>query len=573
MQQYGPGKGLTASLLSRTGPGLVPYGSGMLAMNGENPTGKVVIQHFACRSLSIGTWRRVGQSTMDLVIFYSPDKACITYYINNDSAGYKIEYPFAWIENINLEHGDSLSAAEGASQRAGGLIIKLNRPPKFYMDSSGSGGFYECGDFTEDQQASQIMTHHLGGPSKVLSGQLAKLVSLEAYINRAQMYDPNAFAVSAPVSPVGHRPQSQPNHMMHPHNNGSLFPPESTPGLMGPPGPRGHKRQRSRSVPVAMDFSMLRHPMPSFLIQPEGQSAPAPMQDPNIFAPVPQHQHPHGFPAGPAGPSLSIDTSAGFPGFQFGGPVSATTVNSPSEYGTPAFFTSGPPGESVSQTHFNTPFNGGYLAVDPSSMIGTSNTPLSVISHGDPVIADHSPPLNGIGRSQSADMFGTPGEHSHFGDEGMYLSESFNKQMSLPFRSPLSEESFHSPMPDGSFNFNSPPTSGPDMTGQKTSFNFQSAQSQSQPQTMHQDSGVSFSTPSQGDQGNMYNSPKDSGMVYQDSKMYQSPGSMHHLPNEQNMYHQSPLSHGTPAEELDMQNLGMFGTIDPSSLGHNSQQH
>ena len=72
MQQYGPGKGMSASLLSRTGPGLVPYGSGMLAMNGDNGTGKVVIQHFACRSLSIGTWRRVGQSTMDLVIFYSP---------------------------------------------------------------------------------------------------------------------------------------------------------------------------------------------------------------------------------------------------------------------------------------------------------------------------------------------------------------------------------------------------------------------------------------------------------------------------------------------------------------------
>ena len=77
LQQYGPGKGLAASLLSRTGPGFAPYGTGML-MNGENATGKVVIQHFACRSLSIGTWRRVAQTTMDLVIFYSPDKACVT---------------------------------------------------------------------------------------------------------------------------------------------------------------------------------------------------------------------------------------------------------------------------------------------------------------------------------------------------------------------------------------------------------------------------------------------------------------------------------------------------------------
>ena len=66
-------------------------------------------------------------------------------------------------------------------------MIELVRPPKFYMDSSGSGGFYECGDFTEEQQASQVMVHHLGGPSKVLSGQLAKLVSLEAYQKPTQL--------------------------------------------------------------------------------------------------------------------------------------------------------------------------------------------------------------------------------------------------------------------------------------------------------------------------------------------------------------------------------------------------
>ena len=581
MQQYGPGKGMTGSMLGRAGPGFGPFGSGMIAMNGENPNGKVVIQHFACRSLSIGTWRRVGQSTMDLVIFYSPDKACITYYINNDSAGYKIEYPFALIKNISLEQGDVLSAAEGASQKAGGLIIELTRPPKFYMDSSGSGGFYECGDFTEDQQASQIMVHHLGGPSKVLSGQLAKLVSLEVYQNRHNFFDPNPFAVSAPVSPVGGRPQSQPNHMLHPHSGISMFQPDNAPGLMGPPPPRGHKRQRSRSVPAAMDFSMLRHPMPSFLIQPDGQSTPAPLQDPNIFAPIPQHGQPNPFPPGP---NLSIDTSAGFPGFQFGGPMSATTLNSPSEYGTPAFFTSGPPGESIHQPQFNTPFHGGYLAVDPGSMIGTSNTPLSMHSHGDPIIANDSPPLHGLGRSQSTDIFGTPGEHSQFGDEGLYLSESFNKHMSLPFRSPLSDEAFHSPMPDASFNFNTPPTTGADMIGQQVPINFQSPPQQSQdgsatyqsphsnPQSMHQDSGVSFSTPTHGEHGTMYNSPKDSGMVYQDSKMYQSPGQMHPALHDQNVYQQSPLRHGTPAEDLDMQNYGMFGTIDPNNLGR-TQQH
>ena len=156
---------------------------------------------------------------MDLVIFYSPDKACITYYINNDSAGYKIEFPFAFIKNIALESGEPTPNANGVTVRPGGLVIELTRPPNFFMDSSGSGGFYQCGDFTEDQQASQILVHHLGGHPKVLSGQLAKLVSLESFQSRHSPFDINAMPASAPVSPTMGivRPASQPNvHFVRP---------------------------------------------------------------------------------------------------------------------------------------------------------------------------------------------------------------------------------------------------------------------------------------------------------------------------------------------------------------------
>lgn len=579
MQAYGPGKGLPATMLGR-GPGFGQFGNGGLMLNHDTTSGKVVIQHFHCRSLSIGTWRRVGQSTMDLVIFYSPDKACVTYYINNDSAGYKIEYPFAWIKNITLEQGDVLAAAEGASQRPGGLIIELIRPPKFYMDSSGSGGFYECGDFTEDQQASQVMVHQLGGPSKVLSGQLAKLVSLEAYQNRHNtgIFDPNTFAVSAPVSPMG-RPASQPNHMMHPHSGMHLFPPQDPhAGMMGPPGPRGHKRQRSRSVPAAIDFNMFRNgqmPMPSFLIQEENQPAQVPMQDPNIFAPVPQHQIPQGFANG-AGPNhLSIDTSQNYNsmGMQFNGALSATTANSPSEFGTPGFFSQAPPSEGLHPTHFNQHMNNGFLTVDSGHMLGTSTTPLSMTSHGDPVIADHSPPLNGMGRSQSADLFGTPNEAAQLGSDDLYLSESFNKQIALPFRSPMNEEPFHSPMPDGMFNFQSPPGNGQDgnmnMNGQQQ-MNYQSPSQQAgsnyqSPSAQHQDSGVSFSTPSNDvsqDQGTMFHTPNENGMLYNESKMYTSPGQMQQMQDDQQMF-----QHQSPGNGFDLQTQQMFGFVDPNNLG------
>lgn len=370
---------------------------------------------------------------MDLVIFYSPEKCCVTYYINNDSAGYKIEYPFSYIKNIVLENPDVLSNAEGASQRPGGLLVELNRPPNFFMDSSGSGGFYQCGDFTEDQQASQILVHQLGGHPKVLSGQLAKLVSLEAFQNRHSFHDPNTLAVSAPVSPIHHRPASQPNHIVHPHMN--MFQ-ESLPVGMGFQAARGHKRQRSRSVPVAIDFSMLRqHPMPSFLIQ---QEPPAPyVPQPGIFAPIPQHHS----GMGPIGPNLSIDTSAGY-GLDYRQyPMSATTANSPSEYGTPALFTSGQQQDTITAPNFSTPYSVPYLSpmVDPASVIAPPVSPLSMtISHGDPVIANQSPPLS-LGRSAPADMYPLSQDNS-LTDEALSFTDIYSKHsMTLPFRTALED--------------------------------------------------------------------------------------------------------------------------------------
>ena len=153
----------------QTIPTLVPYDKGDKMM-------AKVVHHFSCTSLTIGKWRRLRQNAKGLVIFYSPDKARMTYYIDNDQAGYKIEYPFSYIKNIFLENEDG--------ETPGGLVVELKFPPRFSMNSTEWGQFYQSGDFTEDQQASQVMTHYLGGDPKVLSGQLAKLVSLESFITR-----------------------------------------------------------------------------------------------------------------------------------------------------------------------------------------------------------------------------------------------------------------------------------------------------------------------------------------------------------------------------------------------------
>ncbi|KAG8667951.1 Transcription factor [Fusarium poae] len=425
MQAMESGKGLGGSYLGRTG--LVPFGHGNMMLGGDQGgQGKVLIHHLTCRSLSIGKWTRVGQNTMDLIIFYSPDKCTMTYYINNEQAGYKIEYPFSSIKNIFLENG------EGDPTKLGGIVIELNRPPNFFMDSSPTtNGFFQCGDFTEDLQATQCLVHHLGGNPKVLSGQLAKLVSLESFMNRHNpnpYNDPHALSVSAPVSPTA-RPSSQPS--FNPHHVGMFQ--EQQWGIhqmhSGMRAGPGHKRQRSRSVPGPVDFAMFQNqPMPSFYIQPPGEMAPPPPQhNPHIYAPVPQ-------PPSNMAPNLRIDTQAGFGLDMRQYPMSATTA-SPAEFPpSPGFF---PPGPEVPQSNYNTPYGNGFLSpMANGEGIPTSVSPIS-FNGGEPSILEQSPPMSMMGRPGSTDMYPVNDGSCAVSEDGTGLNEMYSKHtINMPMHTP-----------------------------------------------------------------------------------------------------------------------------------------
>ena len=425
---------MVTCLLVRTRIILAKSVSALLRLSNEmerdHADPQTVIHHFTCRSLSIGIWRRVAQTAIDLIVFYSPAKACITYYINNDSAGYKIEYPFSFIRNISLDAGEMGPNGQPSPQRQAGLLIELIRPPNFFMDSSGSGGFYQCGDFTEDQQASKVLVHHLGGHPKVLSGQLAKLVSLEAFQNRHGVFDSAvALCASAPVSPSLHRPASQPNHISHPHIN--PFNDRNFASHLHPH--RGHKRQRSRSVPLAVDFAALQQAMPSFHFQHE-HAIHSP--NANIFAPIPQHHPPPGF--GHTGSNLRIDTSSSYGLDLRHYPLSAATTASPSDYASPAMFTSTAPSDSMPPPSLGNPYALPFLSpIIDAPIVADPATSMSVVSPEDPVIADQSPPLAAIDRSVSAELFPMSADPSGITDESMSLSELYSKQsLSLPMPSP-----------------------------------------------------------------------------------------------------------------------------------------
>lgn len=413
-----------------------------------------MIHHFTCRSLTVGCWRRIGQNAMDLVVFYSPEKACMTYYINNDSAGYKIEYPFSHIKNITLESGDQAPQPNGAPPRPGGLVVELNRPPLFYMDSSNSGGFYQCGDFTEEQQATQILVHHLGGHPKVLSVQLAKLVSLESFQNRMAY---NNFAMPAPPMspPFIQRPASQPNHFaaaapfmglyQEPHNNSSHHLPNShhAANLSAHPA-RGHKRQRSRSVPVAVDFSALQTPMSSYTMPQTPHYSHA--ADSGLYAPIPQSAHSLAM-------NLRVDTSSSPYGMDpRGPPMSAATTASPPEFASPSYLTSAAGESTPVATNMGPPFHMPFMSpvVESSQITSQSTSPYSNVGTADPLIANHSPPLSNMPHTSTTEMYGFGHDNqSSLADDGMAFGEMYSKQnvnYSVPTTVPLEGGNFEMPI-------------------------------------------------------------------------------------------------------------------------------
>ncbi|KAK9458763.1 uncharacterized protein V1516DRAFT_118861 [Lipomyces oligophaga] len=276
------------------------------------PAQKMVVSRFSCSALSIGTWRRIGSSNMDLVVFFSPSQSRFTYYINNDCQGFKIEFLFSDIKRIYLEPIQTLSDSQSKAQsqpdskvaETAEIIIQLSRIPQFYLESTqGDGGWFETEDFTEDQQASKVLEHKLAGSKADLELQLSEFLSVQtasefdstriartpsssslstntsSISTAAKMLNSFSFTSSAPVSPLvtnapaftaaGLATVSAPlstSTFVGPTVGGLSRPALTTGGSIGgevsmfgaehlAPPKLTHRRTRSRSVPAAMDFN------------------------------------------------------------------------------------------------------------------------------------------------------------------------------------------------------------------------------------------------------------------------------------------------------------------------------
>jgi len=133
---------------------------------------------------------------------------------------------------------------------------------------------------------------------------------------------------------------------------------------------------------------------------------------------------------------LSIDTNTPFQMDFRSYPMSATTAPSPSEFGTPAFFSAAPGNDGAAPSDMSTPFSLSMMSPMQHTTVGPQIT-IGQMGVGDPVIANQSPPLTSVGHGPNdAELY-------QLGQDGSVLDDGFSLQnfewdskqpLSLPMR-------------------------------------------------------------------------------------------------------------------------------------------
>ncbi|ANB14765.1 Pho2p [Sugiyamaella lignohabitans] len=152
---------------------------------------------FSCRSLTIGSWRRVaspnatnGLTPDDLTVLYSPSESTFTYLMFDGTTRFRMEFPAKSVEKITLSVDENNSMA-------GVVTLCLNNRPSFSVKTPKSPDrWLVCGDFSVAEQASRCTIHKLVGPYNQLHGQVCQLYSFQPSKVSAGLLTPPQTATS-----------------------------------------------------------------------------------------------------------------------------------------------------------------------------------------------------------------------------------------------------------------------------------------------------------------------------------------------------------------------------------------
>ncbi|BFZ59543.1 hypothetical protein YB2330_000554 [Saitoella coloradoensis] len=350
------------------------------------PQVRSVAEPVSCQSLTIGTWSRIACNENDLVIYYSPTEARFTYYVNSGLTGFRIEFGFNAISSITVTPALTPQLIPG--QQNVSATVFLRERPIFFMEVPAVGGWRQCTDFTEQQQATSILQHTLIGPAALLVQQFTKLATTSRG-NPMVTIEPSLMIFNAGLQAVPSIPSqvSTPDVPSTPSliQQQQQQPPPNPQHLMPPGAGKGHRRQRSRSLPPYVDFSTYSVP--------EGRTS----------TPAPVHPHTTSFP-GDQQLQQQAQQAQAVPAFQEaqmangGAPVAPMpTLASPALFETQNHLST-PPAQRDFALHPSVS-PAPVITFDPSSSI--SPQPVQAFS-GVTSPVDVLTPLSGIGHSPAA---------------------------------------------------------------------------------------------------------------------------------------------------------------------------
>ncbi|ORZ25456.1 homeobox domain-domain-containing protein [Absidia repens] len=134
-------------------------------------------------SLSIGRWHRLKMQPKDLECVYKPDRQLLCWNIVDGIHHFRMEIPVASIQQMAYSSPSSLFNGSGSMEASvaaaatvmGELHLDLYYSPLFYMKHQQE--WISCSDFTEHQQASQVLHHTLKGIGMTLWQELSTLMA------------------------------------------------------------------------------------------------------------------------------------------------------------------------------------------------------------------------------------------------------------------------------------------------------------------------------------------------------------------------------------------------------------
>lgn len=123
---------------------------------------------FPCTILSIGSWHRTAAKIEDMLCGFSLEKNQMCWVVREQGMQFRLSFPFSYIAGIELAFIDAVEAE---------LRFILTRSPEFAFLTP-AGEWIPCVDFTENQQASQVLRHVLKGEAQGLRIQVLGLLHL-----------------------------------------------------------------------------------------------------------------------------------------------------------------------------------------------------------------------------------------------------------------------------------------------------------------------------------------------------------------------------------------------------------